>query len=372
MKRFLPMVLALCCLLTGCGLLDGSYSHVTPHKDNSSPVVDQNLTVSDYDALCEALADMVEAGTPSGVIWVPDYPQTSLQNDIIRAVQRTETQNPIAAYAVEQIRCEVGTNAGQSAIAVNITYTHDKAEILKIRRVPNIESGKNVIADRLEAYSDSVVLHIQNYGAVDFVQFVEDYADGHPDTVMEMPQVKVNIYPESGSARVVELKFTYENSREWLRSIQKQVSPVFEAAELYVSGDSTDVEKYSQLFSFLMERHTYTVQSSITPAYSLIRHGEGDSKAFANVYAAMCRRSGLQCRVIAGTHKGEAWYWNLIRVEDMWYHVDLLRCSRDGGFLLRVDADMNGYVWDYSGYPASRLPETEETIPPTETTATEP
>ena len=368
MKRLFLMALALGVLLAGCGLLDGSYSHVTPHKDNSSPVVDQNVSVSDYEALCEALSGMVEAGTQSGVIWVSEYPQNKLHNDIGTAVSYVEKRNPIAAYAVEKIQCELGTNAGKSAIAVNITYTHDKAEILKIRRVTNIELGKSVIAERLEACADSVVLHIQNYGAVDFVQFVEDYADDHPDRVMETPQVKVNIYPDSGNIRVVELKFTYENSREWLRSIQKQVSPVFEAAKLYVSGDSTEEEKFSQLYSFLMERHTYTVQSSITPAYSLIRHGEGDSKAFANVYAAMCRQSGLECRVITGTHKGEAWYWNLIRVEDVWYHVDLLRCSRDGSFLLRFDEDMNGYVWDYSGYPASRLPDVTE---PTETTAPE-
>lgn len=367
MKRFLPVILAVSLLLSGCsGWLDGTYSHVTPHKDTGTHTEDRNVTVSDYEALCEALVSMVEAGSESGVIWVPDYDQNMLQTDLNRAVRRTETENPIAAYAVERIQCELGTNAGKNAVAVNITYTHDKPEILKIRRVTDLTEGKTVIAERLEAYADSVVLYFQNYTETDFVQLVEDYADENPHTVMEVPQVKANVYPEQGSSRVVELRFTYENSREWLRTIQRQVSPVFEAAVLYVSGDSSEGEKFSQLYSFLMERHDYTLQTSITPAYSLIRHGEGDSQAFANVYAAMCRMAGLECQVITGTHKGEAWYWNLIREDGVWYHVDLLRCSRDGGFARQMDADMNGYVWDYSGYPASVLPEPEETTAATQ------
>ena len=119
------------------------------------------------------------------------------------------------------------------------------------------------------------------------------------------------------------------------------------------------MEKASLLYSFLMERYDYKIETSITPAYSLLQHGVGDDRAFATVYAAMCEQSGLKCQVITGTRWGEPWSWNLIYVGGVYYHVDLLRCSKEGVFTTRMDADMAGYVWDFSAYPESVLPEPE-------------
>ena len=114
---------------------------------------------------------------------------------------------------------------------------------------------------------------------------------------MEIPQVTAAVYPDRGEERIIEITFTYQTSRQALRSMQNTVGPIFTSAELYVSDDSELEEKYSQLYSFLMQRFDeYKIQTSITPAYSLLRHGVGDCEAFTNVYTAMCRRAGLDCQ----------------------------------------------------------------------------
>ena len=153
-----------------------------------------------------------------------------------------------------------------------------------------------------------------------------------------------------GASRVLEMRFSYQTSRDTLRSMQQNVADVFESAELYVSGDGDKWEKYAQLYSFLMERHDYTLQTSITPSYSLLRHGVGDSKAFALVYAAMCRRAGLDCETVSGTKNGEVYTWNVIADGDVYYYVDLVRCSQNGRFYPARQWEMGGYVWDYSVY----------------------
>ena len=169
---------------------------------------------------------------------------------------------------------------------------------------------------------------------------------------METPQVTEAVCG-SGNGRVIELVFTYQNSRDTLRRMQTQVQPVFDSAVLYVSGDDADRQKYAQLYAFLMERFDYKLETSITPAYSLLRHGVGDSRAFATVYAAMCRGAGLECLVVTGTHAGEPWTWNLVLDNGQYYHVDLLRCSESGGFQTLSNAQMEEYVWDYSMYPGN-------------------
>lgn len=101
-----------------------------------------------------------------------------------------------------------------------------------------------------------------------------------------------------------------------------------------------------------MERFDYKQDTSLTPAYSLLCHGVGDSRAFATVYAAMCRGAGLECTVVTGTRDGVPYTWNIVQDNGQYYHVDLLRCHVTGQFKQTRDWEMNGYVWDYSAYPA--------------------
>lgn len=358
MKKTAALLLALCLLLSGCSsLFDGSYSHEEPHQNQGGQLPHENIIASNYEGLCKALAGLVESGSQSGIISVPNYDQSTIYTDLSQAVNQIRTTNPIAAWAVNDIQCELGSNGGQLSIAVTITYLHDRSEIRKVHRVSTMDGAKNVIAGVLDDHGNSVQLLIPNYQAIDFQQLVDSYADTHPQSVMECPQVVANIFPETGTSRLVELKFTYQTSRDSLRAMQKQVHTVFESAAMYVSSYSKDADKFEQLYAFLMEflvEGDYQLETSITPAYSLLRHGVGDKKAFATVYAAMCKEAGIDCRIVTGTRDGAPWVWNLICIDGVYSHLDLLRCSEQDGYQTYLDGEMDGYVWDFSGYPTGR------------------
>ena len=355
MKRVLVMCLAACLLLAGCAnWMDGSYISITPHQQQSGQPQMGSLQAENYQQLRQALDELTENGVQSNIIYVPGYDMKTVKTDMQNAVRSVTEENPIAAYAVEKIDWELGTNGGKAAIAVNISYLHDRAEIIKIRRTGDLTMVDVWIQAELKNASSGVVLYFKDYQNVDFAQMVEDYAFQNPQHVMECPEVTVNVYPKWGSDRVVELKFTYQNSRDTLREMHKQVSPLFTSAVLFVSGNMTGMEKYSQLYSFLMmDSDEFRVETSNTPAYSLLRHHVGDIKALATMYAAMCREAKLSCQVISGTKNGEPWYWNLIEDGGIYYHVDILDCRAAGDFEVRLDEQMSGYVWDYSAFPAS-------------------
>ena len=227
-----------------------------------------------------------------------------------------------------------------------------------------MERAESIVSDALEGYNSGIVLLVEDYKTRDFAQFVQDYAERHPQTVMEIPLVNQTVYG-TGKNRVVELIFAYQTNRDSLRRMQSQVQPVFDAAALYVSGDGEDQQKFAQLYAFLMERFDYKLETSITPSYSLLRHGVGDSRAFATVYAAMCRRAGLSCQVVSGTKDGEARFWNIVCIDQVYYHVDLLTSSDAGGMKACADEEMTGYVWDYSAHPVCG-PQPEAGTEPTE------
>ena len=352
MKHAVSIALILCLLLSGCdNWMDGSYVSITPHKEQQTPSEQGVVAISNMLELRSALEDMVERGETSRILSVEAYPKESLDSGIATAIHYITRISPVGAYAVDQIQCEQGTSGAMSAVAVTITYHYSRGQIQRIKHTRGIEEAKRVIETALDQCEAGVVLKIEDYTDTDFLQMIEDYADTSPEKVMEVPQVTANIYPDSGSERVVELIFTYQTSREALRNMQSYVQPVFSAASLYVSGDVADSVKFSQMYAFLMERYDYKVETSITPAYSLLRHGVGDCKAFAVVYAAMCRGAGLDCQVVSGTRMGQPWFWNIICDDGAYYHVDLLQSSPVGKLQRRTDAQMQGYVWDYSAYP---------------------
>ena len=351
--KYCMSILCICCalLLGGCSWPGGSYHSVTPHQEQSGTFKTENLTVSSYEELAGVLESVVEKGTESCIISAVNYDPEELEAHLANAVRHIRKVYPIGAYAVEEMNYEIGSGTGKTAVALSIAYRHSRTEIRKIQKAPDMEAVHRLIGEALEDFDPVLVLQLDDYGQMDVVQIVQDYARTHPQDVMETPQVTEEVYG-IGHSRVLELTFSYQTGRDALRSMQSQVKPVFDSAVLYVSGEGAQGQKFSQLYAFLMERFDYKIETSITPAYSLLRHGVGDSRAFATVYAAMCRDAGLECIVVTGTRSGEPRTWNMICEDGFYWHVDLLRCNEDGRFLKALDADMEGYVWDYSAYPS--------------------
>jgi hypothetical protein len=353
MKRLVPILLAVCMLLCGCEWPDGRYHRVTPHQQPSAEEDSQVEVAENYLQLRTALENMINDGAERSVISVTDFLRNKLSDSMDMAIRYVKNSHPLGAYAVEDITYEVGNIGGSSAVAVEITYLHGRSELQRIQQVAGMEQAEELIAAALTDFDTKLVMLIDDYQLADIHQWVDDFAAANPSVVMETPEITLQLYPESGRQRIMELKFTYQSSRDSLRVMRDRVQRVFDSAALYVSHDAQDARKLSQLYAFLMERFdSYQVKTSLTPPYSLLNHGVGDSAAFAEVYAEMCRRAGVECLVVVGTRNGEPWCWNIVQDEGYYFHVDLLECQSRGGFRSMTDAQMGDYVWDYSAYPA--------------------
>ncbi len=361
-KRLVSMLMAICLLLSGCGYMDGSYVSVTPHREQRQVQQQDAVTVSDYKTLLEALKQIVASRQESAVLYVPDYPADRLRTGIDLALHNMKYSDPLGNYALEDIHCELGASGSIPALAVTATYRRSQAELRQIKKAATMEDGEKLVENALERFEAGLVMQIEDYRQEDFIQFCQDFGTANPQLVMEAPQVTETVYG-NGRGRVVELVFTYQNSRDDLRKMKAQVKPVFDSAVLYVSGDGAQRQKFSQLYAFLMERFDYKIETSLTPSYSLLRHGVGDSRAFATVFSAMCRDAELECMTVTGTCAGEPRTWNIVREGDWYYHVDLLQCSVLGGYHTYTDQQMEGYVWDYSAYPACDGPAYESLEP---------
>ena len=343
--------------------MEGSYVSVKPHQVGYQQEDWNDTVISGYSELRSALTSLVDNMETEAVFSLSNYSEESANSHMETMIHHILHVYPAGAYSVKEITYEIG----QNLLSVQISYSRSKTEMDLIQTVRGTDGAKAAIDQALGDCANSLTLMITGYVDVDYVQYIADYAALHPEIVMELPQVSAQVYPQQGNTRILELQFAYQTSRSSLRDMAAQVRPVFSSARLYVTSDADDGTKLSQLYSFLMERFDYTVQTSLTPSYSLLCHGVGDSRAFAQVYAAMCRQSGLEAMTVSGTCNGESRFWNIVRDGEIYYHVDLLECARQGYYRELTDEEMYGYVWDYSAFPpCGYLPE-EANVP--ETTA---
>ena len=343
--------LALAVLLGGCGWMEGSYVSVVPHQvglDQSSETTVH--TVRSYTELRGALVGMIDSGTERALFSLAEYPREEVPEDLQRAVDYAQGTYPVGAYAVESIDYHFGTGLGASALSVDITYRRSQAQIEDIRTVRRINGAKTEVEDALNRFDSTLALLIADYQETDFSGMILDYAQRNPDRVMEVPIVSVQVFPEQGESRVVELSFHYRTDREELRAMREQVQPVFSSAALYVSGQAGERVRFSQLHTFLMERFDYTYGTTLTPAYSLLCQGVGDSRAFAQIYAAMCGRIGLEAEVVSGKYGGENRWWNRICIDGTWYHLDLMAGQQ---FVPMTPEQMADYEWNRTAEPTA-------------------
>lgn len=352
MRRFAVLICVLCVLLSGCAFwMPGERLTITPHEAKNSQKSSEVMEVISFAQLRSTLKELVEQGVEEAVLSASSFNETTLDYYVSTAVNNITDNTAIGAYAVNKITYEIGTNRGVPVVAFRIEYKHAKTEIDALKTVKTTEEMVEQLTGALDNCEQSVALFVEHYEPFDFAKYIDEYANSHPDRVMETPYVSVAAYPTTGEERVLEITLTYFTDKEELLEMQRYVQAVFTSAELYVNKTDEVIDVYSRLYSFLMERSEYSLQTSQTPAYDLLHSGIGDSRAFANVYAAMCSRVGLECDVVSGLRDGEQWYWNAFQYRGQTYHIDLLRCNENNMFVLTHGKELTGYEWDIAAFP---------------------
>ena len=252
MKRIALVLAAVCLLLSGCvSWMEGNYVSITPYMSPDDSDGQDIHWISNKEQLFDAVRDMVNSGDTDDLFFVRDYGESALNTDKWVVRYNIMNNDPVGAYSVQDIQFELGVNGGRSTLAVNIEYSRQKSEILRMKTLTEMEDVKNALAAALSGMETELVFYMEGYQNTDFAQMVENYARENPNEVVEIPRVGVSLYPDSGENRVVELSFSYQTDRDSLRIMQSHVRQIFESAKLYVSGVEEDEVVLSRLYVFL-------------------------------------------------------------------------------------------------------------------------
>lgn len=359
MRKCLTLILLAALLLSGCTAYQSAeylnvQEHVDPfsYKETGTALDDEPLSASTYYDLRSALTSLMTEGIEHAQIRALHY-NGNLENDLRRVTEDLTQTDPVGAYAIDYIDFETAVKSGETVIDVNLVYRRSAGEIASIRSVRGNDQADTLIYAALEEFAPSITLQISGYTDEDFEQTIRSYCLYHPDKTAFCDTVSVSVYPQSGNVRVVEFHFSYNKTKDELRSITSDTATALSSAYNYMRYAETAEERATLALSYLAGRFDYE-QSEDATVYSLLCEGTANSTAVASAFAYLCESADIPCYIIEGTKYQQPYTWVMIQINSTWYHLDVsdavFRESRT--LALRTDGEMGAYDWPRDAFPA--------------------
>jgi len=372
MKRITICFFFLAAVLCGCGnLRDTSYVVVRPHNEDYGVAVDSNiLTVSSYLSLKNALLNAVQDYASEIVIRAESY-TGNLGEDLNQAVYEVTKMSPLGAYAVNNMTYDYSRIVSYYEINVNITYKRTEDEIRQIVYVTDLDAIHEKLEEAMRGYDSRLILRVGDYHAFDLAGEVAAIFAEHPEFALELPETSVELYPESGTQRILDVKFTYMHTQEELQNYQAQIEDKASIIVTLYGMSNSQLTNARRIYQRLgreaaldRQDETRTVNNGM---FGALLEGHASSYGYAQAYILLLQQCGIRSRLVEGQKNGAMHFWCLVELEEGTFYVDPSLAAEEGGtdwFLLgsrELDA-RNYYIPDDGEYPFVDLP--RELLPP--------
>ena len=358
MKKFAAILICIAMLFSSaCASIFSadhyeSYPFTEPEGEHGA----QEQEIRNYSSLKGAIMELVQNHTEQASFRFGSY-SGSLVDDLAAVCVEIKTEDPLGAYAVDNISYDTSRIVSYYTSEINITYRRSAQEIGAIQSVSGLGEFGSFIRRMMDEYAPSGVVRV--YSSVvneDYIaRLVEDSYYSDPLLSVLRPAVKVSAYPASGAERIYEISLDYGLEHDELLALDEELGlRLEELASSLGEGDSLNLAlrcavQLSNMVNMEQESCLYPAT-----AYGALVEGSDEPFGLAMAYKALCTRLGIDCHVVRGEHSGEGvddHAWNIIAIDGEYYHVDISRFDHRA-FLLSDEDIWGEYYWDKDAYPS--------------------
>jgi transglutaminase-like putative cysteine protease len=83
-----------------------------------------------------------------------------------------------------------------------------------------------------------------------------------------------------------------------------------------------DHQKEKAIHDYIVTRITYDTTLKNYNAYEALKYGLTVCNGYAQLAYKMLKESGIETKIVVGTGNGENHAWNLVKLDNIWYHLD--------------------------------------------------
>ena len=114
------------------------------------------------------------------------------------------------------------------------------------------------------------------------------------------------------------------------RSCARELADVCKGLLPEIAAEKSAYKKEKRIHDYLVKHVAYgypegvdSEDSTAYNAYGALVEGKAVCNGYAQAMKLLCDLAGVECSMIMGKADGENHAWNLIRLDDEWYHVDV-------------------------------------------------
>ncbi|MCR4651383.1 MAG: hypothetical protein K5662_06470 [Lachnospiraceae bacterium] len=192
-----------------------------------------------------------------------------------------------------------------------------------------------------------------------------DKAMEETESPKEGDYIRSNLIGWSGSisgiqgsdVRTITLSFTYTDSAEQEVLVDDKVEEIVATYDL-AGTTLSDADKIKVIHDYLVDNIVY--QSAPDEDGSYLRHssyaalikGSCVCQGYASAFYRLCREAGLSVRYVVGKGNGGDHAWNIVRIGDKYYNIDVTWDDPTGGwriyysYYLQNESDFEDHVRD--------------------------
>ena len=361
-KRCLAALLAAgtILLLAGCAsLYEADYYYSQEYTGGLTVDEVGGMEIRNMSMMKAALITLIGSGQEHGQLKLSGY-TGSPQDDLARVCYEIKNDNPIGAYAVSDITVNTNRIVSYYVAEIEISYKKSIEEIQSVVNVATVADFGERVQEAVRSGRDKIVLKIysSSVDAAYIRELVRDCCWEDPLRPAAEPEVSVTAYPEEGANRIFEIGLDFPASAARLEAMAEETAAAVQSACEALTVTEPDGPLALELVKYLSGLCTVEEEMALgDTAYAALTAGSADSKAVALAFKALCNQLDLECRVVSGslgTMAEKEHYWNIIRLEDAYYHVDASRFAEDpaGSFLVSDERLWGRYIWAAEDYPA--------------------
>ena len=188
-----------------------------------------------------------------------------------------------------------------------------------------------ILTEGLTACQDAIDLSGASLPITELGQVYLSVLHSHPELFHVAPRLSYGYTDRGGIRTVTEVYPVYTLTGEALTSARaayrEAIAAILTEMEL-TFGDHprTEADTVLYLHDYLAHRYAYDTRPEAeanADAYTFFRDGVGICQAYALTFLALCRGAGLEADLVVSDAMDHA--WNHVRVEGVWYHVDVTR-----------------------------------------------
>lgn len=353
----LLLVLAMAAPLCACSMLDKEYVSIHDYvpSEQEQSLTGGKLTVHSYNALRAAILNMAYEGRSTGtIVFDPAY-EGDPAEDLATACWTVRTEDALCAYCVENISYDFNKIVTVNEASIKLSYSKATESPKQIVHLGFSSEAEGAIVTAMENGVRTLALLVgrSGFSAEDMAAKVSKAYRDNPTVVPKKPTAVVNVFSGAGAQRLYELQIDYGMTNAQLIRCRRELAE-FEPFDESKRSTLTEVERAYAACRYLVENCSITDKEEADSAYSALIRQEANSEGLAFGYVALCRMLNVDARIVYGQHDRQEHCWNIVRIDDNYYHVDITQCAKGGpalGFMQNDETFWGIYRWDVAAYP---------------------